>query len=264
MDQIVPAGDQTDGKLSRGVLLCAAGIIAKSDLTKCVADGGLAGTDAADLGVAGGESAATTAAGTVPGGDWGGGEQQQPSYIPEGAKSVKCRKKIVISLAVSNGHVGPCAIHSFKVTPLLGDVSNGAKSVKCSEEDRLVPCCLQRSLEGGKAREAVKTPVYAVYPLTFLQSFNGRPYEVVVTTMGCRDGAYDSNPTCGWFLYPDGSRVPNSQVNPYFESQPVTSPEQLGSGGSDYNVVQGRCSGGDTWKESIVLDNPQQFRADLD
>ncbi|CAI7831479.1 unnamed protein product, partial [Closterium sp. NIES-54] len=24
------------------------------------------------------------------------------------------------------------------------------------------------------------------------------------------------------------------------------------------------CSGGDTWKDSIGLDNPQQFRADLD
>ncbi|CAI7830183.1 unnamed protein product, partial [Closterium sp. NIES-53] len=71
-------------------------------------------------------------------------------------------------------------------------------------------------------------------------SFNGRPYEVVVTTTGCRDGAYDSDPTCGWFLYPDGTRVPNSQG------------------------FCCSCSGGDTWKDSIGLDNPQQFRADLD
>ncbi|CAI5951715.1 unnamed protein product [Closterium sp. NIES-64] len=250
-DQIVPGGDRTDGKPSRGVLLCAAGIIAKSDLTMCVADGGVA-------------------AGTVPGGGWGGGEQQQPSYIPDGAKSVKCRKKIVLSLAVSNGHtLGTEAIEAVltRVSDSTGgaaggrngDSSKGENTTKGRDGGGGGESSSMRANGGGgngtvagggegvERRLAdpvkitvVKTPVYAVYPLTFLQSFNGRPYEVVVTTTGCRDGAYDSDPTCGWFLYPDGTRVPNSQG------------------------FCCSCSGGDTWKDSIGLDNPQQFRADLD
>ncbi|CAI5526353.1 unnamed protein product [Closterium sp. Naga37s-1] len=295
-DQIVPGGNRTDGKLSRGVLLCAAGIIAKSDLTMCVADGGLAGTDSAGMDAAGGEFAAAGgveegggvgygAAGTVPGGDWGGGEQeQQPSYVPDGAKSVKCRKKIVISLAVSNGHtLGTEAIEAVLTrvsdsTGAAGGRSGGSGKGDNSSEGANGGGGGENSTKegyggggngtvagggggggggrgggvgkGGEGTErrladpvkitVVKTPVYAVYPLTFLQSFNGRPYEVVVTTTGCRDGAYDSDPTCGWFLYPDGSRVPNSQG------------------------FCCSCSGGDTWKDSIGLDNPQQFRADLD
>ncbi|CAI5513237.1 unnamed protein product [Closterium sp. Naga37s-1] len=346
-DQIVPGG-----KLSRGVLLCAAGIITKSDLTMCVADGGVAGmpasSSAADVSAlasagVGDGGVGYGAAGTVPGGGWGAGEQQQPSYIPDGAKSVKCRKKIVLSLAVSNGHVSHLEAIRSGTAWLPSLHARGGESVKCRKKIVLslavsnghtlgteaIEAVLTRVSDstkaaagggrngdnsngenatkgvdgrggngtvtgggdgggggggkggeggggkggeggggngtvtgggdggggggGGKGGEGVerrladpvkitvvKTPVYAVYPLTFLQSFNGRPYEVVVTTTGCRDGAYDSDPTCGWFLYPDGTRVPNSQG------------------------FCCSCSGGDTWKDSIGLDNPQQFRADLD
>ncbi|CAI7831481.1 unnamed protein product [Closterium sp. NIES-54] len=127
-DQIVPGG-----KLSRGVLLCAAGIITKSDLTMCVADGGVAGmpasSSAADVSAlasagVGDGGVGYGAAGTVPGGGWGAGEQQQPSYIPDGAKSVKCRKKIVLSLAVSNGHT----LGTEAIEAVLTRVSDSTKA----------------------------------------------------------------------------------------------------------------------------------------
>ena len=56
-----------------------------------------------------------------------------------------------------------------------------------------------------------KSPVWAVYPLTYAKSFNAKPYEIVVMTTDCRDGALVQDTTCGWFLNADGSHVPNSQ-----------------------------------------------------
>ena len=56
-----------------------------------------------------------------------------------------------------------------------------------------------------------KTPVWAVYPLTYAKSFNAKPYEIVVMTTDCKDGAYQSDATCGWFSNADGTHVADSQ-----------------------------------------------------
>lgn len=45
-----------------------------------------------------------------------------------------------------------------------------------------------------------------------MQSFNGRPYEIVLNTNHCHDSATDVNPTCGWFLDATGTKVYDSQV----------------------------------------------------
>lgn len=52
----------------------------------------------------------------------------------------------------------------------------------------------------------IKTPVYVVYPLTYIQTFNGKPYELVATTKKCDDSSTSSKPTCGWFKNDAGAR----------------------------------------------------------
>jgi len=56
-----------------------------------------------------------------------------------------------------------------------------------------------------------KTPVYSVYPLTYLKSFNAKPYVLVVLTTNCKDGAYQDDATCGWFNDAAGMHVLDSQ-----------------------------------------------------
>ena len=56
-----------------------------------------------------------------------------------------------------------------------------------------------------------KSPVWSVYPLTYLKSFNAKPNEIVLLTTNCRDGAYQSDATCGWFNDAAGAHVMDSQ-----------------------------------------------------
>ena len=48
--------------------------------------------------------------------------------------------------------------------------------------------------------EMSKSQVYAMYPLTYVQDFNNKPMEDVISSslIDCQDGDYDTNPTCGW------------------------------------------------------------------
>ncbi len=43
------------------------------------------------------------------------------------------------------------------------------------------------------------------------QSYNAKPYEIVVLTTDCKDGAYQNDATCGWFNDAGGAHVPDSQ-----------------------------------------------------
>jgi hypothetical protein len=49
-----------------------------------------------------------------------------------------------------------------------------------------------------------------------VQSFNAKPYEEIILTNQCQDGALADQATCGWYYAQDGSRVPNSQVGPSY------------------------------------------------
>ena len=80
----------------------------------------------------------------------------------------------------------------------------------------------------------IKSPVFAAYPLTYLQNFNSKPTELLIPTTNCvacappaslpeppaacrrhapratraQDGAYAAIPTCGWFTDASGANVP--------------------------------------------------------
>lgn len=71
-------------------------------------------------------------------------------------------------------------------------------------------------LENSNIQYLLKTPVqiqlsksqvYAMYPLKYVQDFNNKPMENVLSSslIGCRDGDYDSHPTCG-FQYDNQNR----------------------------------------------------------
>lgn len=59
---------------------------------------------------------------------------------------------------------------------------------------------------------AVQSPLWASYPLMYLQSFNYKPYESIVRPGAgkCKDGHYEDTPTCGWY-YAMSERVVDSQ-----------------------------------------------------
>lgn len=62
-----------------------------------------------------------------------------------------------------------------------------------------------------------KSPVYLQYPLTYLGSVNGRPYEEIINTGGssgnraCEDRSAHASPTCGWVVNEQGQRLVGSQ-----------------------------------------------------
>eukprot|EP00877_Chromochloris_zofingiensis_P011445 jgi/Chrzof1/6554/Cz19g00260.t1 len=102
--------------------------------------------------------------------------------------SLDCSQKMVITLAVDNGDTVASQQLQF--------------NVQCIGRDLLQPVVVQ----------ITKSPLYASYPLTYLQSFNYKPYESI-TRPGpgnCKDGAYDTAPTCGWY-YASGQQLADSQ-----------------------------------------------------
>ena len=57
-----------------------------------------------------------------------------------------------------------------------------------------------------------KTPVFAIFPLTYLQDFNSKPIERVVpsTVFTCKDGFYSDNPTCGFKYDQNNQKIMDS------------------------------------------------------
>lgn len=53
----------------------------------------------------------------------------------------------------------------------------------------------------------------ATYPLTYVKSFNSKPYEQIISTGGnypissCDAGGLSNSPTCGWATDKNGARV---------------------------------------------------------
>ncbi|CAM6100529.1 unnamed protein product [Calypogeia fissa] len=56
-----------------------------------------------------------------------------------------------------------------------------------------------------------QSDVYAQYPITYIQSFNENPHEVVISSFDCQDGHKDHSPDCGWPYNTDGEKVKDSQ-----------------------------------------------------
>eukprot|EP00850_Spirogloea_muscicola_P007694 SM000039S14524 [mRNA] locus=s39:595544:600916:+ [translate_table: standard] len=155
-------------------------VIAKSDITECVVQGPY--------------GAGNSRQGISP------APAPAPSHRPTKKSSpaslmaaMDCQKKVVISFTVSNGQTEAAQA----LEAVVSSVQDGNGTSHKLAEPLMITI--------------TKSPVYAVYPLTYIQSFNGKPYEEVVLTKHCDDGDSASKPTCGWFLNPDGSQIYASQ-----------------------------------------------------
>ena len=126
---------------------------------------------------------------------------------------LSCRHQVVVTLSVPTGQ--SLATQSLQFSQSLTSVNDAAGVAQPLAQPLVVT--------------VTKSPVWAVYPLTYVQSVNAKPYEAVELTtvrpaparappfsspppcQDCVDGAYESNPTCGWFLDASGNHIPNSQ-----------------------------------------------------
>ncbi|WIA16742.1 hypothetical protein OEZ85_013396 [Tetradesmus obliquus] len=74
------------------------------------------------------------------------------------------------------------------------------------------PSCSCRDLASSLTVSLSKGPLWASYPLTYLQSFNYKPYEAIVRpgAGNCKADAFDEAPTCSWY-YVMGQKVDDSQ-----------------------------------------------------
>eukprot|EP00850_Spirogloea_muscicola_P008924 SM000049S16695 [mRNA] locus=s49:93424:102369:+ [translate_table: standard] len=155
-------------------------VIAKSDITECL--------------VQGPHGDGNSRQGVSP------APAPAPSHRPTGRSSpassmatMDCQNKVVVSITVSNGQTEAAQA----LETVVSSVQDGNGTSHKLTEPLMITI--------------TKSPVYAVYPLTYIQSFNGKPYEEVVLTKHCDDGNSASKPTCGWFLNPDGSHIYASQ-----------------------------------------------------
>jgi len=110
-------------------------------------------------------------------------------------QKIGCSRKLVVALTVPNGQT----LGTETVEALLTKVVDGT-----GQGDVAGPTV--RQLAEPYKVTVTKTPVYVVYPLTYIQTFNGRPYELVATTKKCDDASTASKPTCGWFKNDAGAR----------------------------------------------------------
>lgn len=106
---------------------------------------------------------------------------------------LNCNRRITVSLAIAAGQRGTEEIHA---------VMDGTDA---SHRDRELETPLRISI--SKSQAVVR------YPVVYFQSFNAAPYEVVTHhgLGGCDDGDLSANPSCGWVLAADGSRIQDSQ-----------------------------------------------------
>jgi hypothetical protein len=107
--------------------------------------------------------------------------------------SLNCTNKLVVTLSVENGKMGDTDYMEAFISEATSD--NNLKRLKN-------PYKITVS----------KTPVYAEYPVTYVQDFNYRPTEQIIQSdvFSCRDGDLSPDPTCGW-VYNNSTIVEYSQ-----------------------------------------------------
>lgn len=127
----------------------AVDVLAASKLEACVADGG------------GGEGASSAAAATMP-------------------PPLACSQKLVLTVSVDASDAASSS--SSRVELSVSCVGSPTGACPCPCDYARDEGCGCRDLEGGSALALTfaKTPVYAAYPLTYLQSFNWRPTEQII------------------------------------------------------------------------------------
>ena len=118
----------------------------------------------------------------------------------DGVSSLSCANKMVVSLTIASGQRG-----TEEIRTVLG----------CNEGEVQTanPTSSTCELESPIRLTLSKTEVVVRYPVTYLQSFNAAPREVVTHhgLGGCDDGNLAPSPSCGWVLASDGSRIRDSQ-----------------------------------------------------
>ena len=116
----------------------------------------------------------------------------------DGESPLDCDQRIVVALAVASGQRGTEVIQT-----VLDRIETPERSREAAE----------RELESPIRISISKTEAVVRYPVTYLQSFNSAPREVVTHhgLGGCNDGNLANAPSCGWVYASDGSRIQDSQ-----------------------------------------------------
>eukprot|EP00882_Tetradesmus_deserticola_P031406 GHRQ01035511.1.p1 GENE.GHRQ01035511.1~~GHRQ01035511.1.p1 ORF type:complete len:197 (+),score=37.95 GHRQ01035511.1:158-748(+) len=128
----------------------------------------------------------------------------------QGANStaISCKQKVVVVVSVDSGD----SISSQDVQFTLNCVGSSTGQCPCPCNYASDASCGCRDLSSSLTVSLSKGPLWASYPLTYLQSFNYKPYETIVRPGAgkCKDGVFDEMPTCGWY-YVGGQKVDDSQ-----------------------------------------------------
>ncbi|EAR82880.2 male gamete fusion factor (macronuclear) [Tetrahymena thermophila SB210] len=105
-----------------------------------------------------------------------------------------CSQKAVIVLSLENGQIA----NTEQVVATLNQLSDSG---------------VNKQLQNSFIFEVTKSPVTALFPLIYLQDFNSQPLEQVIATtlFSCKDGFYDSSPTCKFQYDSKGQKILDSQ-----------------------------------------------------
>lgn len=133
--------------------------------------------------------------------------------VQNGSSSLRsCQKRLVVTLTVPTG--SNLATELIEVDPIrCVNTEDSSCPNGCPPNDE--DC---RELVDPIQLSLTKSQVLANYELSYTQSFNHKPMEVVMYTGTgggspiCRDGANEQHPTCGWYTdVLTGVQVPDSQ-----------------------------------------------------
>nr|BAO57178.1 generative cell specific-1 [Gonium pectorale]BAO57179.1 generative cell specific-1 [Gonium pectorale] len=126
-------------------------------------------------------------------------------------EELNCANKLVVTLTVGNGQ----SLRTEDLEFSLSCINSPDGQCPCSCSPQLDPGCACRDLAAPLRVSLTKSPLWASYPLQYLASFNWKPKEVILRPSNavCKDGEYEDNPTCGWFVQPGPAptRLPDSQ-----------------------------------------------------
>jgi hypothetical protein len=105
---------------------------------------------------------------------------------------------LVVSMAIENLQANGTEILETTIKSVQTNTSNGNSQTRLAYPVKI-------SIQ--------KTQVKARYPLNYLQDFNNRAKELLISksVFDCRDGAESNNPTCGWKYDENKERIWDSQ-----------------------------------------------------
>lgn len=134
---------------------------------------------------------------------------------PHQSPSLNCTTKLLVTLAVD---AGSALTGTTRLDTSLTCTGSPTGACPCPCSAATTPGCTCVDFGSPLSISLTKTPAYLTYPLTYVQSFNAKPAELIIRTglgfpsLACADGAAAPAPTCGWATDPvSGAPVPASQ-----------------------------------------------------